>query len=823
MNLPIIVDVVISLVFVYLILSLLAAEIQELIATIFQWRAKHLKESIINLLSGDTTSENSIVQSQKLAQQLYSHPLLNSVNQEARGLFAILFRRITWIFSSGYQVILGKDNNLGERKTAPSYIAPETFATALLEQLGVIKYAERLYEVKFHKFQDLVIGKLTEPNGQQEEAIKELQQEFAKITDQFDRKTITLETAINNTSLEVKSYIEKMPDPDLKKKLRTWQEIFFGAKNELATINGGIKPTLQEITDSMNTASRTYQEYRQELNKYKKERNQEAAEELEKFLRFLHQSLDGLSPGLNKLLGEDNSDFIKVEQSDSKSKDPKIPLYQVDDKITDKISDSLAEFKHNNAEHKQKITRLEAFQEGFLGQDRVLKSKETCIIFQTISIIIVFVLFTLWLLTSKPIWIAGYTGGIFLLVLWLLGFPIVILWLLKKLFKSNSAQDSIGRETLARLLDRYLIVFQSDPDSSTDSDAFQTALNEYLKKVEARVTKLTETKNGAKAQSNQDKLEEEIRDLGRSFRRYHQRLVLDFADVDLPFIPSSVKENISLLAKKSKFKADKLENQITQLGQEVGKWFDDSMERSVGVYKRNAKGISILIGFLIAVITNANSIYMIDRLSFDQELRQVMISSSEQLISEVEPSESLTKAEIRELNQKYADIFHNINLPIGWDVVLFSHQVGCEISLSQKPESNSQKQDDTNVSPDLDSTSASQEDQSQIPSEAKKDGDNLTWKQLFDYCLPNNQENKPDNYFVPTSIMLIFLTNHKYWLACTFIIGWLLTGFAIAMGASFWFDLLGKLVNVRNTGVKQPTGVQKSSASQSTTTTSSSQ
>jgi hypothetical protein len=33
-------------------------------------------------------------------------------------------------------------------------------------------------------------------------------------------------------------------------------------------------------------------------------------------------------------------------------------------------------------------------------------------------------------------------------------------------------------------------------------------------------------------------------------------------------------------------------------------------------------------------------------------------------------------------------------------------------------------------------------------------------------------------------------------------LGWIVTGIAISMGASFWFDLLGKVINVRNTGSK---------------------
>ena len=52
MSLPLVLDVAIGLAFIYLILSLLASEIQELLTTLLQWRAKHLKDSIEVLLAG---------------------------------------------------------------------------------------------------------------------------------------------------------------------------------------------------------------------------------------------------------------------------------------------------------------------------------------------------------------------------------------------------------------------------------------------------------------------------------------------------------------------------------------------------------------------------------------------------------------------------------------------------------------------------------------------------------------------------------------------------------------------------------------------------
>ena len=60
MRLPVILDIALGLIFIYLILSLLASEIQELIATILQWRAAHLKKSIEIFLAGDVKNSENI-------------------------------------------------------------------------------------------------------------------------------------------------------------------------------------------------------------------------------------------------------------------------------------------------------------------------------------------------------------------------------------------------------------------------------------------------------------------------------------------------------------------------------------------------------------------------------------------------------------------------------------------------------------------------------------------------------------------------------------------------------------------------------------------
>ncbi|MEH2092554.1 hypothetical protein [Nostoc sp.] len=128
MNLPVVVDITLGLVFIYLILSLLASEIQELIATLLQWRAKHLKLSIELLLSGGSESDKSdIINAIKLVQTLYNDPLINTLNQQTKVKVEKHFRRLT----------KNPDEQVLEKQSGPSYLPSETFSITLLDTLKI--------------------------------------------------------------------------------------------------------------------------------------------------------------------------------------------------------------------------------------------------------------------------------------------------------------------------------------------------------------------------------------------------------------------------------------------------------------------------------------------------------------------------------------------------------------------------------------------------------------------------------------------------------------------------------------------------------------
>ncbi|WP_107670983.1 hypothetical protein [Cyanothece sp. BG0011] len=84
--LPLVLDIAIGLVFIYISLSLIASEIQEIISTLLEFRAKHLKTSIQYLLMGsDIDSVNEIKQTKQLIDELYDNPLIKNLNHQSQG------------------------------------------------------------------------------------------------------------------------------------------------------------------------------------------------------------------------------------------------------------------------------------------------------------------------------------------------------------------------------------------------------------------------------------------------------------------------------------------------------------------------------------------------------------------------------------------------------------------------------------------------------------------------------------------------------------------------------------------------------------------
>jgi hypothetical protein len=291
MNLPLILDVAIGLIFIYLILSLLASEIQELIATVLQWRAQHLRRSIEILLGGDVRDEEEARVFQ-LVNQIYANPLIQILNQEARGFFATLPRKATWAVASlvrnAKATETGNKNQetvFGNGKTtAPSYIPADIFANTLMDTLEIPTLVQNLTEARLKKFKNERLGEMqeildrlkehTEIDEQSQDFLKMIEQEFGEIQIEFDiichnfqENKASLTSSINRMAESFDKYIEtfqtelpanKLNGKALRRMKFLRKDIFEDV--ERAVMLGGLRPNINEIVQAIDKTSNIYQE-----------------------------------------------------------------------------------------------------------------------------------------------------------------------------------------------------------------------------------------------------------------------------------------------------------------------------------------------------------------------------------------------------------------------------------------------------------------------------------------------------------------------------------------------------------------------------------
>ncbi|MFL5345133.1 MAG: hypothetical protein ACJ8AT_10075 [Hyalangium sp.] len=97
-------------------------------------------------------------------------------------------------------------------------------------------------------------------------------------------------------------------------------------------------------------------------------------------------------------------------------------------------------------------------------------------------------------------------------------------------------------------------------------------------------------------------------------------------------------------------------------------WFDDSMERVSGWYKRRAQVIVLIVATLAVGIANADSVMIVRSLAHDSALRAGLVTAAEQT-AQAGPPETRTEPNVVKaaamLQQTLTQI-NELRLPIGW-------------------------------------------------------------------------------------------------------------------------------------------------------------
>ena len=239
MSLPIILEIAIGLIFIYLTLSLIASEIQEILSALFQWRAEHLKRSIEQLLAGDsnptdagsapdlaeTHPEMSLKAAQRqnyraakaLADRLYDTPLIENLNYEAKGRLASGLRAFLHGIGMLYRTVTFSRNVFGRKTSGPSYIPAETFATSLIERLRLEDFQRLLVRSRFAEFVERdvqhplhnMVHELRARLGKEDLLTAEMSafdRDLQQLVSDLGDRRLTLESVLEQLSLQLESF-----------------------------------------------------------------------------------------------------------------------------------------------------------------------------------------------------------------------------------------------------------------------------------------------------------------------------------------------------------------------------------------------------------------------------------------------------------------------------------------------------------------------------------------------------------------------------------------------------------------------------------------
>jgi len=228
-------------------------------------------------------------------------------------------------------------------------------------------------------------------------------------------------------------------------------------------------------------------------------------------------------------------------------------------------------------------------------------------------------------------------------------------------------------------------------------------------------------------------------------------------------------------------------------------WFDETMERCSGWYKKHTQYILLGIGFLIAVAFNVDSISIEKKLQKDPALRATI----------VQQADAFTKAHPNLYQERISDLNKN-NLP--------SYTQHDSATNKVKADSIARAKSDSLINRGKELTHKAD---SLINGDIAKvngmlglgwSGLKLTDSVSCKVCICEETSGFWSSFWsclkcgfnVVGKCLLMFL-------------GWLITALALSLGAPFWFDLLNKLMKLRNS-ISSPATTQTNRKDEETTT-----
>lgn len=128
-------------------------------------------------------------------------------------------------------------------------------------------------------------------------------------------------------------------------------------------------------------------------------------------------------------------------------------------------------------------------------------------------------------------------------------------------------------------------------------------------------------------------------------------------------LPPRLKDNLRQLAQRTQEKTADAEQRLQQFRYEIALWFEQSNARVTTLYRRHIKAFTVLLSTILAVLINADSLYMLRRISENTATRTVIIQNAVQIEGCQNDLSSPN------CTNRMAFLLNSTTIPIGWHPV----------------------------------------------------------------------------------------------------------------------------------------------------------
>jgi hypothetical protein len=282
--------------------------------------------------------------------------------------------------------------------------------------------------------------------------------------------------------------------------------------------------------------------------------------------------------------------------------------------------------------------------------------------------------------------------------------------------------------------------------------------------------------------------------LAELFKLYKNSYINGISTLSIPIIDSETCMILEMHLRESVY-------DIVKFSEKIENWFDDSMNRVGGWYKRQAQTIVFLIGLLLAITFNVDIIQIAGKLSVDKDARDKLVQSSIQAVDKYKDDPRVKKTTLKDGTFIYDTTITGIQ---NNDSIFKSYNK--KIATVNKMLKN--EIDSTN-----DILAVGWGDYGK-----KRDGEKVLLKYRKPGCCRKKIITESELVDSKSRQHVLDSIYDKHWIKYKVgyivkesahgkkLLGYLILAFAVSIGAPFWFDLLSKLIKIRGSGKKEGDG-----------------